>query len=244
MPLHADARLPLWAKVVPLAVLTVAAVLWVDAPLAAWARTYPFPDLARQVLATDKANAVYRGGDAGRELMFLEQWGQGVCSVAAVLAVGLLDRAGRRRALAVGLACLTTVLVTHLLKDLVGRSRPFVVSPEGFWQWGGPKMGFTKGSRWGSFPSAHTTGAFALSAALSWCYPRGRALFMGLATITAAQRVMHTAHYLSDVLAGLAIGVGVARGTLHARLAGRLIALAPPAARGWWMQGSGGGASA
>ena len=84
-------------------------------------------------------------------------------------------------------------------------------------------------------PSAHTTAAFALASSLAWFYPRGRALFMTLATITSTQRVCHTAHYLSDVIAGLGIGVFIARTTLSQKRAGRLIALAPPAVRNWWM---------
>ena len=97
-------------------------------------------------------------------------------------------------------------------------------------------MGFHKGSAWGSFPSAHTTAAFALASSLAWFYPRGRALFMALAIITATQRVWHTAHYLSDVIAGLGSGVFMARWSLGAKLAGRLIAIGPPAVQKWWLK--------
>jgi undecaprenyl-diphosphatase len=72
-------------------------------------------------------------------------------------------------------------------------------------------MGFTMGSKYGSFPSAHTTGAFALAAGLSWFYPNARGLFVGLAVVTAGQRILHHAHYLSDVFAGIILGVGVTR---------------------------------
>ncbi len=230
-PVHFDNVLPWWLKVAALLLLILLALRFVDSPLAAWVlRSHPIPDLA---------NAKAPGGDAGRELMFLEQWGQWVCSVIVITAVALLDRAGRRRALAIALGCLCTVLVSYLLKDLFGRSRPYVAEglhqALGSWTWGGPAMGFHKGSAWQSFPSSHTTGAFALSVGLSWFYPRGRALFMTLATITAIQRVLHAAHFASDVLAGLLLAVTVTRASLHAKLAGRLIAMAPPAARNWWL---------
>jgi membrane-associated phospholipid phosphatase len=164
--------------------------------------------------------------------MFLEQFGQFACSVVVILAVAVLDPQGRRRALAIAIGCLASLALTYLLKDLFGRSRPFVAAADGSWQWRGP---WQMSTAWTSFPSAHTPAAFALAAGLSWFYPRGRALFVTLAVITAAQRVLHTAHYLSDVIAGMGIGVFTARMTLHTKLAGRVIALAPDGARKWWL---------
>jgi undecaprenyl-diphosphatase len=230
-PRQFDLRVPAWLKLLAFALAAALAVLFVDQPLAVWARAHPIPNLAY-----GKGG----GGDIARELMWFEQFGQGVCSVMVITAVALLDKeAGRRRALAIGIGCLLTLLVTHLLKDTLGRSRPYVAAEDGSWIWGGPAMGFTKKSPWGSFPSAHTTAAFALASGLSWFYPRGRALFMGLALFTAIQRVLHTAHYLSDTIAGLAIGVTVTRSVLAARLPGRLIALGPPAVQQWWLGDTG-----
>jgi undecaprenyl-diphosphatase len=226
-PRQFDLHVPLWLKLAVFALATVLAILFLDQPIAVWARAHPLHNLA-----DPKAP----GGDIARELMWFEQFGQSVCTVTVVIAVALLDKqAGRRRALAIGLGCLFTLLMTHLLKDLIGRSRPFIAATDGSWVWGGPVMGFTKKSPWGSFPSAHTTAAFALASGLSWFYPRGRALFMGLALFTAAQRVLHTAHYLSDTIMGVVIGVGVMRSTLAAKVPGRLIALGPPAVQRWWL---------
>ena len=228
-PPHFDLRLPCWLKSLLILASTLVAIFFLDQPVAQWCDAHRLPDLARQ-----------SRGDLARELMFLEQFGQFTCSVLVILAVALLDPKGRRRALSIAVACLLTLAFTHLIKDLAGRSRPFNAavpgSTDGHWLWGGPWWGFHKGSPWGSFPSAHTTAAFALASSLAWFYPRGRALFMTLATITAAQRVGHTAHYLSDVIAGLGIGVFIARATLSQKLPGRLIALAPPAVRQWWLQ--------
>jgi hypothetical protein len=232
-PRHFDLIAPWWIKALVVIVATVAAILFVDQRVAAWADAHRIPDLMH-TRADGKSN-----GDSGRELMFLEQWGQGTCSVLVVLAVALLDRsgadgkAGMRRALALAIGCLLTVAVTHLLKDLVGRSRPFVVplGGDGHWEWGGPAKEFHLGSSWGSFPSAHTTAAFALSSGLAWFYPRGRALFMGLAAVTATQRVLHTAHYVSDVVAGMGIGVFLMRATLTYKVAGGVLAMMPASVR-------------
>ncbi|HVS73209.1 MAG TPA: phosphatase PAP2 family protein [Phycisphaerae bacterium] len=227
---HAGApppRLPLAWFSLAVAAATLACWWFFDAPVAAWAlRAHPIPDLA---------NPRARGGDIARELMMLEQWGQWVCSVLVIAAVAILDRAaGRRNALAIAIGCLCTVAVSYLLKDLIGRSRPYVLPVGGTWTWGGPAMGFHHGSAWQSFPSSHTTGAFALSVGLAWCYPRGALLFLALAAITAAQRVLHAAHFLSDVFAGMGLAVVIPLLTFRASLANRLIAALPPAWRRAW----------
>jgi membrane-associated phospholipid phosphatase len=229
-PQHFDTRVPLWIKLGVIIVAAVVSIQWIDQPLAVFAWQNPIPDMARL------APGARTFGDVGRDLMFLEQWGGPTCSVLAVVAVAVLDRAGRRRGLAIAIACLATMVITHLLKDIVGRSRPFALpdSLDGRWVWGGPAMGFGGSSKWAAFPSAHTSAAFALSAALAWFYPRGRILFMTLATITAGQRVLHCAHYLSDVIAGLAVGVYTARATLHWGAAGRYIALLPQWGQRWY----------
>jgi membrane-associated phospholipid phosphatase len=200
--------------------------LFLDQPVTAWA-------LANRPI--DDGGAWKLKGDIRRELAMLEQWGQWVCSVLVIAAVALIDRAGPRRALAIAIGCFLTVMATYLLKDLCGRTRPDVMGG-GNWVWGGPAKGFTEGSKWGSFPSAHTTGAFALSVGLAWFYPRARALFMTLATITAVQRVLHSAHFVSDVVAGLGMSVLITRATFRARLAGRVIALMPPQLREFFLK--------
>ena len=224
---HFDLRFPWWLKCFVVILLTLAALLWWDYPLAHWAlTTHPIPDLARGT-----------GGDVGRDLMFLEQWGQWACSIIVIIAVALLDRAGRRRAFAIALGCLATVFVAYFLKEVIGRSRPYVIG-DGSWAWGGGVMAIGHGSSWQSFPSSHTTGAFALAAGLAWFYPRGRALFMTLATITAIQRVLHGAHFLSDVIAGMGIAVFITRWTLGGRIPGRLINLMPPNLQQWFLTDS------
>lgn len=234
-PAHFDLRVPFWIKLALVALLTAGAFL-IDRPVAAWtiAHSNAFWDIA-------SSDPHARKGDVARDLMWLEQFGHPACVVAVVLAVGLLDRAGRKKALAIGIACLATLVVTHLLKDTLGRSRPNTWGGipglvAGEWVWGGPRVGFGGGAAWTSFPSAHTTAAFGLASALAWFYPRGRALFMGLAVITAGQRIMHHAHFVSDTIAGLGCGVLVARTTLRLNLAGRWIAASPGAVRRWWLQ--------
>ena len=58
-----------------------------------------------------------------------------------------------------------------------------------------------------SFPSAHTATVFGLAIGLSWAFPRGKYLFITIATLASIQRVVEFAHWPSDVLAGAAVGI-------------------------------------
>ena len=102
--------------------------------------------------------------------------------------------------------------ITTFLKGTLGRSRPFVSSdtnPSDF-AFGG---GFGSGSR-SSFPSGHTTTAFAAAAAVTaetgrW-WPQykwiiGPAMYGG-ATLVGLSRMYHNRHWGSDVVLGAAIG--------------------------------------
>ena len=65
------------------------------------------------------------------------------------------------------------------------------------------------------FPSAHTATACGLAAVLCSFHPRGRILFWTLAGLCAMQRIWAQAHFLTDTLAGAAIGLLVAEIVLH-----------------------------
>ncbi|PKN10801.1 MAG: hypothetical protein CVU70_02165 [Deltaproteobacteria bacterium HGW-Deltaproteobacteria-5] len=58
-----------------------------------------------------------------------------------------------------------------------------------------------------SFPSGHTVTAFALATAFSYLYPRLRVPAYLVAAMIGMSRVVLTAHYLSDVIAGAIVGV-------------------------------------
>ena len=94
-------------------------------------------------------------------------------------------------------------VVVNLIKLIVDRARP-VVGPDGLF-WGG------------SFPSGHSAAAAACYASFALLCgrgrsPRARAIIDGVAVAVAVavacSRVLLRVHWLSDVLAGLALGWG------------------------------------
>jgi membrane-associated phospholipid phosphatase len=102
--------------------------------------------------------------------------------------------------------------ITMVLKGALGRSRPFVTDatdPRDF-KFG---KGFGSAERQ-SFPSGHTTSAFAAAAAMtsevkrlypSYTWLAGPAMY-GSATMVGLARMYHNKHWASDVALGAAIG--------------------------------------
>jgi undecaprenyl-diphosphatase len=119
---------------------------------------------------------------------------------AAVLLFGGEDRF--RAVFAAVLAVAAGVALFLRVKKLTGRRRPCVFEPH-CWAKLLPPDQF-------SFPSGHTITAFAVAVSLSLFYP---ALTLGLlfcAISVAASRILLGMHFLSDVLAGAAIGTCLA----------------------------------
>lgn len=100
-------------------------------------------------------------------------------------------------------------LAANGLKLLLARKRPhsFDFTAGDVWTTFGAWLpGTGAGSTWQSFPSAHTATAVGFAAGLAWLYPRGRWLFPLFAVLVGCQRIQSGAHFLSDVLAGAALG--------------------------------------
>jgi len=93
-------------------------------------------------------------------------------------------------------------LVVDLIKPLIGRGRPKLLDQYGFYglQW------LTFRSDFYSFPSGHAATAVSWATALVLLWPRGRWLWLVLAALLVASRVVVNAHFLSDVMAGSLIG--------------------------------------
>jgi undecaprenyl-diphosphatase len=161
--------------------------LWLDAPVARWAHR----------AAIDRDHP-------GNHLMKMAGDWRFTLAVALALIVWHRD-AWRPAALLALSAALGGVLYT-LVKWGAGRRRPLVViDPLRFSPFVSGWRGFMDEPNL-SFPSGHTTLAFATAATLGICVPRWRYLFYGLACITAAERVAENAHYVTDAVAGAGLG--------------------------------------
>lgn len=108
-------------------------------------------------------------------------------------------------------------LLSNALKYIIPRKRPYVYDGTdcggltSSWDtWGVPftESWFNETIR--SFPSGHTATAVAMAIALSYVYPKGKALFFFMAFLASLQRIIAGAHYTSDVLASICLTVVLA----------------------------------
>lgn len=163
------------------------------------------------------------GGDVRRELEALQQFGQLSFSLLIAWLIVLVDRDRCRRLLDWLAAGLVTALVLYPSKMLIGRPRPRFDDPAGFvGPFGAYPLDAERGVRAGwdvgvvgisdlwAMPSGHTAFAVVCAVFLWVAYPKVRALAVTLACITAVGRLLLGAHYVSDVLAGAALGVAAA----------------------------------
>lgn len=118
---------------------------------------------------------------------------------------------GRREAGMMLEAAALSSAAGYALKELTRRERPYTTADPDAWSDDGD-----------SFPSLHTTAAFAIGTVLAesgndrhrWLR---RALGYGLAVGTAYARMDHDAHWLSDTVAGAGLGVATARFVMKQR---------------------------
>src|SRR5262249_40101705 len=116
----------------------------------------------------------------------------------------ILGFGGEERFVAVGsawLAALVGVLVFKGLKKLSQRPRPCQIEPH-CWSKVLPPDQF-------SFPSGHTMTAFSVALVISYFYPGMEGPLYFLAFSIGISRVMLGMHFLSDVLAGVVLGVAL-----------------------------------
>jgi hypothetical protein len=97
------------------------------------------------------------------------------------------------------------VVITPALKLAVGRARPREASTTFVFNGGG------------SFPSGHTTQAFAVASVIATHYDAiwVKGVAYGAAALVGFARIHHQAHFLSDVTAGALIGTVVGRAVVH-----------------------------
>jgi len=97
-----------------------------------------------------------------------------------------------------------------LFKVPFGRMRPALYLQDNLYGFDSFKW-FEFGSKYASFPSAHTTTVISSVVALSFIWPMWKKLFISLGVLIAFSRIVITEHYVSDVLFASFLGYMIAR---------------------------------
>jgi len=122
-----------------------------------------------------------------------------------IYAVGMIekDSTTKKKAIFIGETLAASVFISVALKSIVKRERPYETYPE--------IDNVTEESSY-SFPSAHTSSAFATATSLSMVYPKWYVIAPSFlwAGAVGYSRMYLGVHYPSDVLAGALVGSGSA----------------------------------
>lgn len=123
----------------------------------------------------------------------------------AVLAAGLLSE--RPRMLFAGIRMIAAHLIAtgakNAAKRRIDRERPAPRTGKA----PHPRSGKQDSKRMTGFPSGHTAGAVAVARAFGRAYPEHAGKAVGAAGLIALAQVAGRKHYLTDVLAGIAVGI-------------------------------------
>lgn len=213
-------KIPIRHWLLCLSLLALAAIVcFADAEISQWLTAKHLPSDVKKAIHLSEAFA----HGAGVAVILL---------AVAVLAVEAREKIGR-----LILCPIVAGLTANIIKMTIARYRPLhfyqIAAQEGpdvplpvsttFVDW----LPFLNADIAGkhvtqSFPSGHTTTAFALAVGLSWMFPKGRFLFYGLAIAAGLQRIVSQSHWPSDVLIGAAIGLLTASMICYSRLGNRL----------------------
>src|SRR5580658_10548183 len=143
-------------------------------------------------------------------LRFASRLGDGIAWYALVAVLPLIyGGAAVRPAIGMAATGIIGLLIYRWLKHALVRERPFIRHP-------GITLAMPPLDRY-SFPSGHTLHAVAFTWQAVAFFPELGWVLVPFTSLVAASRVVLGLHYPSDVLAGGAIGAGLATGALFAQ---------------------------
>lgn len=123
----------------------------------------------------------------------------------STMLVGLIthDKDLKKKAIYLAESFVVNTAITHALKAIINRSRPFVTHPE---------LVPLEFQRDYSFPSGHSSEAFSMATSLSISFPKWYVIAPAFtfASLVGYSRLYLGVHYPSDVLAGALLGSGTA----------------------------------
>ena len=166
-------------------------------------------------------------GDLRRFIHLMEIFAHTLGCVMILSTLLWIDHRNRRKLWKASMFVLTCGILANFAKYLIPRRRPSTYDHEP-WSWLNPNRDpdapfLSSWDAWGSplteswfdetirsFPSGHTATAVAMAIGLTYVYPRGKPLFLFMASIAALQRLIAGAHYLSDILVSVPLTLLVA----------------------------------
>ncbi len=163
----------------------------------------------------------------------IEPWGSGMYSLPLMAGIYLTGKKNSRHrtiALTGVKAFLLSGGAAFILKHAFHRHRPYEDTPPDPNQWEGPYP-FT--SSYTSFPSGHTTTAFAIASVLAHGYKDKLWIVLSsysVATLVGISRIYDGKHWASDVLAGAALGTFI--GTILSKVNLKKVDLYPTSYHG------------
>jgi membrane-associated phospholipid phosphatase len=136
----------------------------------------------------------------------------------SLYAVGLIRKDSKmtHTALLAGEALANAEILSTVLKDVTNRRRPSAIPTTGNFS----DSFFESPPRWqstGGFPSGHTIAAFSVATVVARRYGNHRwvpYVAYGAATLVGFSRVTLSAHFVSDVFVGAALGYSISRFTV------------------------------
>ena len=188
---------PVWFRIAfPVVMLLIAACcLTIDMQVVRFAHLGNYPSFIREMVENT------------------EPFGHGIGVVFVLITAAWLNRKHIKSYVQIGAITLGAGLCTNIAKFVIGRARPRDIEVasidvlQSFQGWF-PYLNDIHTSQ--SFPSGHTTVAFAFAVCLSAMHPQAKWMFFFLAAFVAFGRVQCGAHFPSDVFAGAAMGWSVA----------------------------------
>jgi membrane-associated phospholipid phosphatase len=164
----------------------------------------------------------------------IEPFGSGIYTIPALgVMYGIGALTGSRKPQYVALkgveAFLYTAILTQAIKQITHRHRPYQDVPPNPYNWDGPIADI----HYNSFPSGHTSTAFAVATVIGSAYRKTiwvPVVCYSMASLVAIERLVNNEHWASDVLMGTALGIAVGL-TIAARPMKHLV-LSPVGASG------------
>ena len=175
-----------WGIIVLAAGLLLIASFCLDSATQAWVAAHQSPGLKKLMRGVSEFGDWPEHISLGLGLLVLAYWRR--------------SKKWMRIVAAMILACALAGVGARVVKIAVGRARPSVQTTEA---WNGPSLR----SRYNAFPSGHTAASTAFFATLALASWRLGAAFLFIPLLIGFSRMYVAAHYLSDVVCAVLIGL-------------------------------------